>query len=115
MRKTALFLVLGLTLGCLIVAGVQKGAVAQAPPQGVKADAPGQPPPDLKVGDRVAFGGHASSLSQWQSTDGNKSPVVVAVKGNWVQLGGVRPEGYGFGGQPCWVNFDTVAWYVVLK
>src|SRR5262245_60919349 len=92
MRKTALLLVLGVVLGCLIVSGFQKGAVAQAP--GPKGEVPIKLLPGLKVGDRVVFGGHSVSQSRWKFTDGDKSPVVFAIQGKWVQLQGIEPEGH---------------------
>jgi hypothetical protein len=111
MRRTTLLLVAGLALGCLVVIGAHTGFVAQAQPQIPKEDASGRTPPDIKVG---AFGSHADSRSRWNYTDNDKSPLVVQVKGNWVQLKGIQPSGLGLDGIPCWVNFASVDWYAVV-
>ena len=46
----------------------------------------------------------------------SRAPVVVRVKGNWVLLKGIEPERINGGGTKfdCWVNFDTVDWYIVM-
>jgi hypothetical protein len=114
MRKARLLLVAGVALGCLVVIGAHSNFVAQAQPQVPKEDASSQPPPDIKVGVRVIFGSHADSRSRWKYTDNDRSPLVVQVKGNWVQLKGIEPSGVGLDGIPCWVNFASVDWYVVV-
>jgi RNA polymerase sigma factor (sigma-70 family) len=85
-------------------------AKVQAPP---KEDVSARTPPDLKEGVRVVFGTHSKEQFGWNYLNDNKTPVVVRVKGNWVLLKGIEPQGYTGVGE-CWINFDTVAWYMVV-
>jgi RNA polymerase sigma factor (sigma-70 family) len=121
--KAAVLLVLGIAfcgIGSLIytakaqqgqpVKGQAEDAKAQVPP---KDDVSARTPPDLKEGVRVVFATHSKEKFGWNYLNDNKSPVVVRVKGNWVLLKGIEPEGYTGVGE-CWINFDTVAWYMVV-
>jgi hypothetical protein len=85
-------------------------AKVQVPP---KDDVSARTLPDLKVGVRVIFGTHSKEKFGWNYLNDNKTPVVVRVKGNWVLLKGIEPQGFTGVGE-CWINFDTVAWYMVV-
>jgi RNA polymerase sigma factor (sigma-70 family) len=88
-------------------------AKVQAPP---KDDVSARTPPDLKEGVRVVFTTHSNEKFGENVWNDSKAPVVVRVKGNWVLLKGIEPARIlgGDGKFDCWVNFDTVDWYVVI-
>jgi RNA polymerase sigma factor (sigma-70 family) len=120
---TAVLLVLGIVcygIGTLTHTATAQQAQAEKPPaEDAKAQAPpkddvsAQTPPDLKEGVRVIFGTHSKEQFGWNYVNDNKTPVVVRVKANWVLLKGIEPQGFTGVGE-CWINFDTVAWYMVV-
>jgi hypothetical protein len=119
----AVLLVLGIAsigIGSLTYpATAQQAQAVKSPSENTKAQLPkGEvstpTPPDLKEGVRVIFGPQSIVQTLWRFTDDGKSPVVVRVKGSWVLLKGIEPQGYTSGLGECWVNFDTVGWYMVV-
>ena len=92
------------------VKGQAEDAKAQVPP---KDDVSARTPPDLKEGVQICFDTRPNE-QKFRLTDNKLGdwPVVVRVKGNWVLLKGIEPEGYTGVGE-CWINFDTVGWYTV--
>jgi RNA polymerase sigma factor (sigma-70 family) len=115
---TAVLLVLGMvTLTCSMLAWGQTGdrtGRRDEPRQGPSARdaATSQPPPDLKEGVRILFGG---SKQLWKSTKGDEPAVVARVQGNWVFLKGIEPQGYSLDGKAgCWVNFNYIEWYIIV-
>jgi hypothetical protein len=123
---TAVVLALGIAcygIGSLThTATAQQGPAVKPPAEDAKAPAPpkddvsARTPPDLKEGVRVVFATHAKEQFGVNLLNDNSAPVVVRVKGNWVLLRGIEPERITGGGIKfdCWVNFDTVDWYVVM-
>jgi RNA polymerase sigma factor (sigma-70 family) len=116
---TAVLLVLGLvTLTGSMLAWGQTGQQTASPDEprqtaGVKDTTSATPPPDLKEGVRIVFGG--SRNHEWRSIKGDEPAVVARVQGNWVLLKGVEPRGSSTDAQAgCWVNFNYVEWYTIV-
>jgi RNA polymerase sigma factor (sigma-70 family) len=120
---TAVLLVLGIAFygfsSLTYTAAAQQGQVVKPLAEDTKAqvapkeDVSARTPPDLKEGVRICFGTPADAQFRWRFTDGDKAPVVVRVKGNWVLLKGLEPGSFSGAGE-CWINFDTVGWYMVV-
>jgi RNA polymerase sigma factor (sigma-70 family) len=123
---TAVLLVLGIAF-CGIAslthtATAQQGQPEKPPAEDAKVqvspkeDVSARTPPDLKEGVRVIFATHSKEKFGENVLQDSRAPVVVRVKGNWVLLKGIEPERITGGGTKfeCWVNFDTVDWYMVV-
>ncbi|HEV3236838.1 MAG TPA: sigma-70 family RNA polymerase sigma factor [Gemmataceae bacterium] len=122
--KVATAVLLGLGIACYgfssltYPASAQQGQAVKPPAEETKAhvsqkdDTSARTPPDLNEGVQIIFG-KSSKEQQFGWTDNSKAPVVVRVKGNWVLLKGIEPPGFTAVGE-CWINFDTVSWYMVV-